>query len=114
MRFIQGSRKIVFKSGEDIRFEVSSLGTLFPVNYDLAGEQGTLDEDQPLQFTFDRQRHHQRQLAMSFQFSEPAGGEYQIRVVGAGQEVASYSIKQGDTPFLIMQFGLEGDPTTDY
>lgn len=115
MKFFQDSLTLICKPGETIRFEVDSVGTFGGVKYDLAGESGFLPNNEHLEFTFDREQHSRSQLAMTFQFSEPIGGEYNLRVIGAGGSLASYSIKQqSGNPISSLLFGLEGDPDTDY
>ena len=116
MEFIDDNSTVIGKAGETILFVIDSRGTSHLVTYQLDGaEIRSLGENQRLRFTFGEQQDRQRQLQMTFDFSESAGGEYEIRLIGGSREPKIHHVEQGSTA-AIMQFtlfGLEGDPDTD-
>jgi hypothetical protein len=100
--------ELVFDAGEIISVDVVTIGTAHLVTYSLDGSSGSIAAGIPLQIT----PSQPAVLTLTFAFSHPIGGRYDITVSGsAGGDVARFSIYEGDPPTLSLRL-LPGSPTT--
>lgn len=123
MKILFAERRLILKEAEPVTFEIYSQGTGHLVTYDLVSRKGLeienqrlLPENERLELNYDPLRYGKGTLKLDLGFSEPHGGNYQIKVLGGydRKEIAQFQIAQRfDTPHVTMLFGLEGDDDVD-
>ncbi len=115
MKLKYGDFSIPCKTGDEIKFELYPSGTQHQVHYLFGEDQNQLAENETFGLRCDMNTYKSKPLSMILVFSEPEGGKYEIRAKRQNGSIEKFTIKQpGGSTIKIIQFGLEGDPYTDY